>query len=178
VAISQGRFSQKGAFAMPAAVTVRTATEADLPTILTLIEELATYEVLRHECVATVAALQTHLFGTRPAAEVLLAEIDGAPAGFALFFTSFSTFLAQPCLHLEDLFVRPAQRQHGIGRALLQALARLGGERGCGRIGWHVLTWNKLAIDFYDRLGASRLDDWAVYRLDETGMNRLAETTR
>ena len=160
---------------MSAAVTVRAASPSDVSTILTLIQELADYEELRHECVATAESLQTHLFGARPAAEVLLAEADGQPVGFALFFTSFSTFLARPCLFLEDLYVRPGQRKLGAGRALLQGLARVGRERHSGRIEWHVLTWNKLALDFYDRLGAKHMADWTMYRLDEAGMQLVAE---
>ena len=163
---------------MSAAVTVRPATPSDVPTILSLIEELAVYEKLRHECFATTELLQTHLFGARPAAEVLMAEADGQTLGFALFYTSFSTWLARPCLFLEDLYVRPSQRKLGAGRALLTALATIGLERNCGRIQWHVLTWNQLAIDFYDRIGANDLEGWKIYRMDESGMQLLTGAAR
>jgi GNAT superfamily N-acetyltransferase len=161
---------------MTQTLTVRQAGPADVATVLTLIRELAVYEELAHECVATTDNLHRHLFGEHKAAEVLLAEVDAEAVGFALFFTSFSTFLAKPCLYLEDLFVRPDQRKIGAGKALLKALAQLGVERDCGRIEWHVLDWNKLAIDFYDRLGARHMDDWFVYRMDRAGMEAL--TTR
>lgn len=159
---------------MSDSLTVRKAGPADVATVLTLIRDLAAYEELAHECVATTDSLQRHLFGERPAAEVLLAEQDGEAVGFALFFTSFSTFLAKPCLYLEDLFVRPEQRKIGAGKALLKGLARLGVERDCGRIEWHVLDWNQLAIDFYDRQGARHMDDWYVYRMDRQAMEALA----
>ncbi|MBC7544127.1 MAG: GNAT family N-acetyltransferase [Candidatus Sericytochromatia bacterium] len=160
---------------MPAAIAVRAAIPADVPQILLLIQDLAAYEELSHECLATAEALQLHLFGPKPVAEVLLAQVGGETAGFALFFTSFSTFLASPCLYLEDLFVRPDWRKHGVGRALLQGLAKVGAERQAGRIEWHVLTWNKLARDFYDRQGAGELEGFLVYRLDKSGMQMLAE---
>jgi GNAT superfamily N-acetyltransferase len=155
--------------------TVRQAGPTDVATILTLIRELAAYEELTQECVASAESLHQHLFGERQVAEVLLAEVGHEAVGFALFFTSFSTFLAKPCLYLEDLFVRPDQRKIGAGKALLKALAHLGVERDCGRIEWHVLDWNQLAIDFYDRQGARHMDDWYVYRLDRAGMEALLE---
>jgi GNAT superfamily N-acetyltransferase len=158
---------------MTETLTVRQAGPADVTTILTLIRDLAAYEELAHECVATEANLHKHLFGERPAAEVLLAEVGGEAVGFALYFTSFSTFLAKPCLYLEDLFVKPDLRKLGAGKTLMKGLAQVGLERDCGRIEWHVLDWNKLAIDFYDRLGARHMDDWYVYRLDRAGMEAV-----
>ena len=137
-----------------------------------LIRDLAEYEQLAHECRADETALEAHLFGPRPYAEVILAEVDGEPAGFVLFFHSYSTFLTKPGLYLEDLFVVPARRGLGLGRRLLQALASLAVERGCGRLEWSVLKWNAPAIGFYERLGAVPMSEWQVYRL--TGEPLLA----
>ncbi len=153
---------------MPApgeSLRLRAASPADAPLILSFIQELAAYERLAHEVRATEPALRAHLFGERPAAEVLLAEWQGQPAGFALFFTTFSTFLGKPGLWLEDLYVRPAMRGHGIGRALLAALARTAAARDCGRIDWAVLDWNEPAKGFYHGLGARVLEDWRTWRL-------------
>ncbi len=124
--------------------------------------------------VATEPALQATLFGARRYAEVVLADFDGQPAGFALYFHNYSTFLARPGLYLEDLFVDPAIRKHGVGRALLQQLARTAAERGCGRLEWSALKWNRLAIDFYLRLGAVPMDEWCIYRLSGEALLRLA----
>ena len=123
--------------------------------------------------VATEEALREHLFGERPVAEVVLAE-DGDPAGFALFFHSFSTFLGRPGIYLEDLYVRPEFRGRGVGRALLVHLARLAKERGCGRLEWSVLDWNEPAIGFYGRIGASPVDGWTVYRVTGEALEGLA----
>ncbi len=158
-------------------IHLRAATAADAPLILALIGELADYERLRHEAVATEADLLGHLFGLRPAAEVVIAEYDGEASGFALFFRSFSTFLGKPGLYLEDLFVRPALRGHGIGKALMVHLARLAVARGCGRFEWSVLDWNAPAIGFYRRLGAIGMDGWTVQRLDGQALRALAEST-
>lgn len=122
----------------------------------------------------TPLILAQALFGARPAAEVVIAEVGGEPAGFALFFTSFSTFLGQPGLYLEDLFVRPAFRRRGIGEALLARLAQLAAERGGGRLEWSVLDWNQPAIDFYRRLGAEPMNDWTVFRLTGPALAQLA----
>ena len=153
--------------------TIRPATRDDVPLIFTLIRELAEFERLAHEVVGDETLLAEHLFGPRPAAEVLLAFAAEAPAGFALFFQNFSTFLARPGIYLEDLFVRPEFRRHGLGRTLLQNLARLAVERGCGRFEWAVLDWNENAIAFYKKLGARVLDDWRVCRITGPGLERL-----
>lgn len=153
---------------------LRPATRADLQTILGLIESLAEYEKLRHECLATVEALDRHLFGEHPRAEVVLAEWEGSVAGFALFFHTFSTFLAKPGIYLEDLFVKPEHRGRGIGKALLVHLARLANLRGCGRVEWSVLDWNTPSIAFYESLGARRLDDWHMFRLTGPALESLA----
>ncbi|HYR06186.1 MAG TPA: GNAT family N-acetyltransferase [Longimicrobium sp.] len=154
---------------------IRPATEADVPLILRFIRELAEYERLLHEVVATEERLRDTLFGARPAAEVVIAEEDGEALGFALFFHNYSTFLAQPGLYLEDLYVRPEARGRGAGRALLAHLARLARERGCGRLEWWVLDWNESAIRFYRSLGAQPMDDWTVFRLTGDDLARLAE---
>lgn len=151
---------------------IRAATAADLPLILEFIRDLAAYERLLHELEATEEKLRATLFGPRPAAECLLAFTDqGTPAGFAVFFTNYSTFLAKPGIYLEDLFVKPEHRGHGLGKALLLHLAKLANDRGCGRMEWAVLDWNQPAIEFYESLGAERKQDWTICRL--TG-DRLA----
>jgi len=156
-------------------LAIRRATIADSETILAFIRDLAEYERLAHEVVADVAALEATLFGAHPAAEVLIAEVAGAPVGFALFFQSYSTFLAKPGLYLEDLFVRPAARGHGVGRALMSALARLCVQRDYGRFEWSVLDWNKPALDFYAVLGAKPESEWTVQRLTGAPLATLAE---
>ena len=153
---------------------IRPATEADAPLILALIRELADYEKLLHEVTATEETLRESLFGARRAAEVLLGYEDGAPVGYAIFFHNFSTFLGRPGLYLEDLYVRPQARGRGYGRAFLARLAQLAVERGCGRMEWSVLDWNTPAIDFYKALGAKSMDEWTVYRMDESAIRRLA----
>jgi GNAT superfamily N-acetyltransferase len=155
-------------------VTLRFAQPADAELILQFIRELADYERLSQEMVADVAALRDSLFGRRPCAEVVIADCDGQPAGFALFFTSFSTFVGKPGIYLEDLFVRPAFRRRGIGRIMLSWLASLARQRGCGRLEWAVLDWNQPAIDFYRTLGAQAMDDWTVFRLAGTPLEDLA----
>jgi GNAT superfamily N-acetyltransferase len=156
------------------AITLRPATRADIPQILAFIRGLAEYEKLAHEAVATPALLETHLFGGRPAAEVVIAEADGTPAGFALFFHSFSTFLGQPGLYLEDLFVLPRYRGFGLGRRLMVHLAQLAVARGCGRFEWSVLDWNEPAIRLYRSLGAVGLDEWTVQRVSGAALHALA----
>ena len=155
-------------------VTIRSATAADAGLVLRFIRGLAEYERLAHECVATEADVRATLFGERPQAEVLIAELDGEPAGFALFFHNYSTFLARRGLYLEDLFVRPEHRGHGVGRALLARLAALARERGCGRFEWSVLDWNETAIGFYRALGAEAMHEWTVYRVTGAALERLA----
>lgn len=155
-------------------VSIRPATRADVPLVRELIEGLAEYERLRHACEATDSLLEDSLFGERPYAEVVIAEVDGAPAGFALFFHNFSTFLARPGIYLEDLFVRPEQRGKGVGKRLLQHLAALAVSRRCGRLEWSVLDWNVDAIGFYEKLGAKAQDEWTVYRVTGDALQRLA----
>lgn len=159
---------------MSPTLTVLPATEDDLPLILGFIEDLADYERLRDECVATEDKLRATLFGERPQAEVLIARLDGEPAGFALFFHSYSTFLAQHGLYLEDVFVRPWARKSGVGRALMAHVARIAVERDCGRFDWSVLDWNQLAIGFYRNIGAVALDDWTTFRLSGDALHSLA----
>jgi GNAT superfamily N-acetyltransferase len=157
-----------------AGAQIRPATEDDVPLILSLIRELAEYERLSHEVVATEGLLREALFGERRGAEVLIACYKGAPAGFALFFHSFSTFLGRPGIYLEDLYVKPEFRGKGIGRALLTHLARLAKERGCGRLEWSVLDWNKPAIKLYRSIGAVPMDEWTVYRVTGEALEGLA----
>jgi len=151
------------------------AKENDVGRILSFIKELAEYERLPHEVVATEEILKETLFGARPFAEVLFALYDDQPVGYALFFHSFSTFLGRPGVYLEDLYVRPSMRGNGIGKALLAYLARLAVERKCGRLEWAVLNWNEPAIGFYEKLGARAMDEWTVYRLAGDALKRLAE---
>jgi GNAT superfamily N-acetyltransferase len=155
-------------------LSIRPATADDVPLIRQLIAELADYERLAHAAVATDDDLRAQLFGARPAAEVLIGEVDGEAAGFALFFHNFSTFLGKRGLYLEDLFVRPAARGAGLGKHLMAALARIAVQRDCGRFEWSVLDWNAPAIAFYRRLGAVGLDEWTVQRLDGEALHALA----
>jgi GNAT superfamily N-acetyltransferase len=155
-------------------LAVRAATLADVPLILAFIKSLAQYEKLSHEVSATEASLRETLFGARPSAEVLIAELADKPVGFALFFHNYSTFLGKPGLYLEDLFVEPEARRAGVGKALLIYLAKLAESRGCGRFEWWVLDWNKDAIAFYKSLGARAMDDWTVFRVDDTALTKLA----
>ena len=155
-------------------VRIVPAGEKDVPLILQMIKGLAEYERLSHEVVATEASLRESLFGSSPAAEVVLAYVDHEPVGFALFFHNYSTFLGRRGLYLEDLFVVPAWRGHGVGRRLLGHLASIAVERGCGRMEWCVLDWNESAIGFYQRLGARVLDDWRVCRLTGEALSRVA----
>jgi GNAT superfamily N-acetyltransferase len=156
------------------ALSITAASKADVPLILSLINELADYERLRHEAVATEASLSEALFGSEPGAEAVIARIGAEPAGFALFFHNFSTFLGRRGLYLEDLFVRPTFRGRAIGKSLLSYLAALALERGCGRFEWQVLDWNKSARDFYERLGAKANPAWINYRMTGEALQRLA----
>ena len=151
------------------------ATEAEVQVILGMIRGLAEYEKLSHKVSATEEQLRQTLFGAHPAAEVLLARWDGAWAGFALFFPNYSTFLAQPGLYLEDLFVKPQLRGKGVGLALLKRLARTAVERDCGRVEWEVLDWNEPSIGFYKSLGAVPMDEWTRFRLTGTSLKQLAD---
>ena len=157
-------------------VTLRFATAEDTPVILAMIRELADYERMSHEVFADVTRLRQSLFGERRVAEVLIAEKRREPVGFALFFHNFSTFVGRPGIYLEDLYVRPAARGSGIGKALLVRLARIAVERGCGRLEWAVLDWNEPAIGFYRRLGATAMDEWTVFRLTGAALEDLAKT--
>ncbi|PBJ84037.1 N-acetyltransferase [Lysobacteraceae bacterium NML93-0399] len=158
-----------------ARVILRPACVDDVPAVLAMIRELAEYERLADAVVADEARLRAALFGPEPAAEVVMADVDGAPAGFALFFHTFSTFLGRRGLYLEDLFVRPAYRGRGIGLALMRHLAALALARDCGRFEWTVLDWNAPAIGFYRRLGAVAQSDWTVQRLEGASLRALAQ---
>jgi len=151
-------------------LVISPATPADVGSILSLIRELAEFEHLAHEVVATEDVLQASLFGPHPGAETLLARVDGEIAGFALFFHNFSTFVGLAGIHLEDLYVRPSYRGRGVGRALLGQVAGIARERGCGRMEWSVLNWNRRAIEFYESLGARPVAGWTVYRLDHAAL--------
>jgi GNAT superfamily N-acetyltransferase len=156
-------------------ITLRAATPADVPTILSCIRALAEYERLEDACVATEELLRDALFGDRPAAEVVLAFDGDTIAGFALWFRSFSTFLARPGIYLEDLFVFPAYRRRGLGRRLLVHLASTAVERGYGRVDWAVLDWNEDAMRFYRSLGAVPIDEWTIFRLSGDALPALAK---
>lgn len=155
-------------------VRIRSAAPADAALILSLIRELADYEKMLDQVTATEADLKTALFGPRPSAECLVAELDGKPAGFALFFHNFSTFLGKPGIYLEDLYVKPALRGKGIGKRLLAHLAALTLSRGCARFEWAVLDWNEPALGFYKVLGARTLDSWKIHRLTGEALRKLA----
>jgi len=156
---------------------IRPAQPADVTVILNLIRALADYEKLTGEVTATESRLSESLFptdGTAPAAHCVIAEADGTPVGFALYFFNFSTFLARPGLYLEDLFVQPGFRGRGLGKALLLHLAKIANERGCGRMEWSVLDWNQSAIDFYEALGARRMREWQICRLTGSSLQQYA----
>ena len=159
---------------MTSQIRIRFATADDVSLILTLIRGLAEYERLASEAIVTADDVRDSLFGERPAAEVLIAEVEDTAVGFALFFHNYSTFLGRRGLYLEDLFVFPAHRGKGIGRALMARLARLATERNCGRFEWWVLDWNEPAIRFYESLGARAMSDWTVYRLTGEPLKELA----
>lgn len=156
----------------PVSIDIRPAVADDVPVILQLIRELAEFEQLGHEVTATEAQLREHLFGARPYAEVLLACAQEQVVGFALYFHNYSTFVGQPGIYLEDLFVRDGWRTRGIGTALLQAVRLLAHERGCGRYEWSVLNWNQRAILFYEKMGARPMNEWTVYRLSGEALRR------
>jgi len=159
---------------MGSSLTIRSAGPGDGAQVLQFIRELAEYERLAHDVVATEEAIERTLLGSSPAAEVLIAEWEGQAAGFALFFSTYSTFLARAGIWLEDLFVMPEFRDRGIGRALLSHLATLAIDRDCGRLEWAVLDWNEPAIGFYRRLGAEAQDQWTTWRLTGERLNDLA----
>ena len=156
------------------ALSIVPATPADVPLLLQLIRELAGFEKLSHEVVATEELLQRALFGPKPTAEAVIARCGGDDAGFALFFHNFSTFLAKPGIYLEDLFVRPSFRGQGIGKALLVHLAQLAHSGDCGRLEWAVLDWNRPARDFYASLGAREVPQWILNRVTDEALKNLA----
>jgi len=160
---------------MPSDFNIRPARVEDVPIILELIRDLATYERAPDEVVATKEQLVDVLFGERPVAEVLLAFEAESPVGFAVYFYNFSTWLGRPGLYLEDLFVNPEKRGKGYGRALLVALAKIARDRGCGRMEWAVLDWNEPAIKFYRALGAQPMHEWTVFRLTSEEIAKLAD---
>ena len=153
---------------------IERATESDVPLILEMIRGLAEYERLLDKCVATEETLRATLFGAKPYAETLLAWDGGECGGFALFFMNYSTFLAQPGIYLEDLFVKPQARGRGLGKALLVKLAQIARERNCGRLEWSVLDWNEPSIRFYKSLGARPMDEWTGYRVTGEALQTLA----
>ncbi|MCW6037910.1 GNAT family N-acetyltransferase [Spirulina subsalsa FACHB-351] len=161
-------------------LNIRPGTSADVPVIFSLIRALAEYEQLSHEVVGSEEALGEHLFGDRPYGETLLAEWEGKVVGFALFFPNYSTFLTQPGIYLEDLFILPDYRRQGIGTALLRAVAQLAAQRGAGRLEWSVLNWNESAIAFYRKMGAQVLPDWRICRVtgDALRSNQGVDTPR
>lgn len=157
------------------AFKIRPATPDDVPLLLTMIRELAVYEKLDVCVVATVESLRASLFEGRRVAEAMLGDYEGRPAAFMLFFHNFSTFLGQPGIYLEDLYVRPEYRGKGLGRKMLQHLANVAVERNCGRIEWAVLDWNEPAIKFYESLGATPMDDWRIFRVTGETLQTLAQ---
>ena len=153
---------------------IRTGTEEDAPVIFSLIKELAEYEHLAHEVAASVDDIRKTLFGEHPFAETLIGENDGLPISFALFFYNFSTFLGKPGIYLEDLYVQPEHRGKGFGSKMLAHIAALAKERNCGRFEWSVLNWNTPAIRTYEKLGATPMKEWILYRLSGGALDRLA----
>jgi GNAT superfamily N-acetyltransferase len=161
--------------ALPEGVSIRPAVAEDVPLILQLIRELAQYERLAGDVVATEELLRRHLFGTPPAAEVMLAVCNGDPAGFVLYFRNFSTFVGRPGIYVEDLYVRERWRGRGLGRAMLRRVAGIARDCGCGRMEWTVLDWNEPAIGFYRSIGARSLDDWRLFRLTGDALRDFAD---
>ncbi|MEO6595434.1 MAG: GNAT family N-acetyltransferase [Planctomycetota bacterium] len=164
--------------AASSSIVVRPAAPPDVAHVARFIRELARYEKLEHQLDLDEARLREHLFGERPACGALLAEVSGAAVGFALFFENYSTFRTRPCLHLEDLFVMPEQRGHGVGLALLRAVAAESVRRGCPRLDWNVLDWNVSAIGFYEKQGAVVMGDWRTCRLEGDALVRAAAATQ
>lgn len=155
-------------------ITIRAATECDTPLILEMIRELAEFEQLSHEVTATEDRLRRDFFGKRPYAEVLIGCVDGTPAGMAIFLHNYSTFLAEPGMYLEDLYVRTPFRRLGLGRRLLTEVGRIAADRGCGRYEWSVLNWNSSAIQFYESLGAVMAADWRRMRVEGRALQMMA----
>jgi GNAT superfamily N-acetyltransferase len=157
-------------------ITLRTATPADVPQILALIRELAEYEKALDQVVATEANLTEDLFGPRPVCEAVMGDVDGAVQGFALFFHNYSTWVGRRGVYLEDLYVRPAARGCGLGKALFQRVAQIASERGCQRMDWMVLDWNTSAHEFYKRMGAYAMSDWTMWRLQGDSLRNAAKS--
>ena len=155
--------------------TIRNASVDDIPLVFQLIKELAEFERISHEVIVTEEILRDSLFGEKPAAEVILAECEGKPAGFAIYFNNFSTFVGRPGLYIEDLYVRPECRGFGVGKALLEHCASVAAKRNLGRVEWAVLEWNP-ARDFYEKFGARAMDDWVLYRLTGDALRELADS--
>ena len=156
-------------------IQIRTALKNDAGIIHRFIEKLEEYEKLSHEVVSTAEDIRETLFGDRPYAEVLLAYLDGEPAGFALFFHNYSTFLGKPNIYLEDLFIDPSHRGKGYGKKMLQCLAKIAVERGCSRLDWQCLDWNKPSIDFYEKLSATAMRWWLPFRLQGSALDEVAK---
>jgi GNAT superfamily N-acetyltransferase len=154
--------------------TIQQAAPSDVPALLKLIRELARFERLEHEVQTTADSIQTALFGPRPAAGALIARRSRGLAGYAIYFFTFSSFVGRPGLWLDDVYVRPSCRNQGLGRALIEAVARIGVERNCGRFEWSALNWNQNALEFYRNLGAQVMDQWVMLRLDSEGLRHLA----
>ena len=154
--------------------TISQIARDEVPSLLELIRELAQFERLEHEVVATVESLTESLFGPKPVVGTLIGRVDGNVAGYALYFFTFSSFIGRAGIWLEDLYVRPAFRRQGLGRAMIEAVAHIGAERNCGRFEWTALNWNKNALDFYRKLGAQMMDDWVLVRMNSEGLHRLA----
>ena len=163
---------------MDNSIEIRTAKKEDVHLILSFIKELAEYEHLAQEVVATEEMLTESLFGKDSITEVLLAYYNNKPVGFALFFHNFSTFLGRKGIYLEDIYVKPQYRGKGIGKALLVKLAKIAKERNCGRLGWAVLNWNKAAIEFFESLGAIPMDEWRTYRMAGKSLTKLADKSK
>jgi len=163
---------------MDNSIEIRTAKKEDVHLILSFIKELAEYEHLAQEVVATEEMLTESLFGKDSITEVLLAYYNNKPVGFALFFHNFSTFLGRKGIYLEDIYVKPQHRGKGIGKALLVKLAKIAKERNCGRLGWAVLNWNKAAIEFFESLGAIPMDEWRTYRMAGKSLTKLADKSK
>jgi GNAT superfamily N-acetyltransferase len=158
----------------PGDTSIAAITPAEVPVLLELIRELARFERLEHEVESTVELLHEALFGPRPAAGALLARCNGELAGYAIYFFTFSSFVGRPGIWLEDIYVRPQFRQRGLGRGLVEAVARVGAQRGCGRYEWTALNWNTGALEFYRGLGAQAMDQWILLRMNASGLRRLA----
>lgn len=159
------------------ALTIRPATEADVPLLLQFIRDIAEYEKLLDEVVADEAILRDSFFGNRPTAEAIFGELDGKPAAFAVFFENFSTFMGRSGLYLEDLYVRPEFRKQGIGEQMLRHLAGIAVDRGCPRFEWVALDWNEPAIRFYEHLGARQMSEWRIFRMSGSALKNMAKST-